>query len=122
MEVWALEAYGAAHVLKEMLTIKSDDLVGRTQAYSAMIQGKTIPESTVPETFKLLVRQMNGLSLGLEVLGGEDAETQSENTTTTEAPEVKQEILADETEVLKELSAVETLEETPDSEAAKEDL
>ncbi|OGC48717.1 DNA-directed RNA polymerase subunit beta, partial [candidate division WWE3 bacterium RBG_16_37_10] len=65
MEVWALEAYGAAHVLKEMLTIKSDDLIGRTQAYSAMIQNKPIPESNIPETFKLLVRQMNGLGLGL---------------------------------------------------------
>jgi DNA-directed RNA polymerase subunit beta len=66
MEVWALEAYGAAHTLKEMLTIKSDDLVGRTKAYSAMIQGTPIVESTVPETFKLLVRQLNGLALGID--------------------------------------------------------
>jgi len=71
MEVWALEAYGAAHILQEMLTIKSDDLVGRTQAYSAIIQNKQIPESSVPETFKLLVRKMNGLGLGLEAIGGE---------------------------------------------------
>ncbi|MBP8960830.1 DNA-directed RNA polymerase subunit beta [Patescibacteria group bacterium] len=63
MEVWALEAYGAAHILKEMLTIKSDDLVGRTKAYSAMIQGTPIVESTIPETFKLMVRQLNGLGL-----------------------------------------------------------
>lgn len=68
MEVWALEAYGAAHSLKEMLTIKSDDVIGRTQAYSAIIQGKTIPESSIPETFKLVVRQMNGLGLGLEAI------------------------------------------------------
>ena len=72
MEVWALEAYGAAHVLNEMLTIKSDDLVGRTQAYSAIIQGNEIPEPTVPETFKLLVRQLNGLGIGLEALAPED--------------------------------------------------
>lgn len=74
MEVWALEAYGAAHVLQEMLTIKSDDLTGRTQAYSSIIQGKTIPESSIPETFKLLVRQMNGLGLGLEAMGGMEVE------------------------------------------------
>ncbi len=72
MEVWALEAYGAAHVLQEMLTIKSDDMVGRTQAYSSIIQGRTIPPSTVPETFKLLVRKLNGLGLGLEVYSTED--------------------------------------------------
>jgi DNA-directed RNA polymerase subunit beta len=66
MEVWALEAYGAAHTLKEMLTIKSDDMVGRTRAYSAIVQGEEITESTVPETFKLLVRKLNGLGLGFE--------------------------------------------------------
>jgi DNA-directed RNA polymerase subunit beta len=74
MEVWALEAYGAAHILQEMLTIKSDDMLGRTQAYSSIIQGKTIPPSTVPETFKLLVRKLNGLGLGLEVYSSEEAE------------------------------------------------
>jgi len=74
MEVWALEAYGAAHILKEMLTIKSDDMIGRTQAYSALLQGNEIPESTVPETFKLLVRKINGLGLGFEAVSytGED--------------------------------------------------
>jgi len=66
--VWALEAYGAAHILQEMLTVKSDDLIGRTRAYSAIIQGSPIPESTIPETFKLLVRQLNGLGLGLDTI------------------------------------------------------
>ncbi|MBI2620789.1 DNA-directed RNA polymerase subunit beta [candidate division WWE3 bacterium] len=69
MEVWALEAYGAAHTLKEMLTIKSDDLVGRTKAYKAVLQGEPIPESNIPESFKLLVRELNGLCLGIEPLG-----------------------------------------------------
>ena len=68
MEVWALEAYGAAHTLKEILTIKSDDMIGRTQAYSALIQGNVIPEATVPETFKLLIRKINGLGLGFEAI------------------------------------------------------
>jgi DNA-directed RNA polymerase subunit beta len=66
MEVWALEAYGAAHTLQEMLTIKSDDLFGRQKAYQAILQGEEIPESTVPESFKLLVRELNGLSLEVE--------------------------------------------------------
>ncbi len=73
MEVWALESYGAAHILREMLTIKSDDWLGRTKAYQAILQGQPIPESNVPESFKLLVRELNGLALGIEPLG----ETQS---------------------------------------------
>jgi DNA-directed RNA polymerase subunit beta len=74
MEVWALEAYGAAHILQEMLTIKSDDWLGRTQAYKAILQGQPIPESNIPESFKLLVRELNGLSLGIEPLGAEQVE------------------------------------------------
>jgi len=69
MEVWALEAYGAAHTLQEMLTIKSDDVVGRTQAFRAIIQGEKIPEATVPESFKLLIRELNGLCLDVETQG-----------------------------------------------------
>ena len=69
MEVWALEAYGAAHTLQEMLTIKSDDLVGRTQAFRAILQGEEIPEAEIPESFKLLVKELNGLALGIELIG-----------------------------------------------------
>lgn len=72
MEVWALEAYGAAHVLQEMITIKSDDMLGRVRAYSAIIQGNEIPGPTVPETFKLLIRKLNGLGLGLEAYSVEE--------------------------------------------------
>ena len=110
MEVWALEAYGAAHILKEMLTIKSDDLVGRTQAYSSMIQGKTIPESNIPETFKLLVRQMNGLALGLEALGGHDQDVAEE--AAQEAAPIEQELVADKAETDDILTDVDDLEET----------
>ncbi len=66
MEVWALEAYGAAHTLQEMLTIKSDDLFGRSKTYKAILQGEEIPASTIPESFKLLVRELNGLCLEIE--------------------------------------------------------
>jgi DNA-directed RNA polymerase subunit beta len=72
MEVWALEAYGAAQILQEMLTIKSDDMVGRTMSYRAMIQGEEIPPSAIPESFKLLVRELNGLGLKVETLGAKE--------------------------------------------------
>lgn len=73
MEVWALEAYSAAHTLQEMLTIKSDDLIGRTKAYQSILQGEPIPEATVPESFKLLVRELNGLGLKITPIGAEPA-------------------------------------------------
>lgn len=79
MEVWALEAYGAAHILKEMLTIKSDDWLGRTQAYKAILQGQPIPESNIPESFKLLVRELNGLALGIEAVGQEELDEVTED-------------------------------------------
>ncbi|HLC93781.1 MAG TPA: DNA-directed RNA polymerase subunit beta [Patescibacteria group bacterium] len=112
MEVWALEAYGAAHVLKEMLTIKSDDLLGRTQAYSSMIQGKPIPEATIPETFKLLVRQLNGLGLGLETIGGEEEESLESGVVEGEIKpgtevEVHGELVTSEEEVVEKLTEVE---------------
>ena len=66
MEVWALEAHRAAHTLQEMLTIKSDDVVGRAKAFEAIVKGTEIPASTVPESFKVLMRELN--SLGLDVI------------------------------------------------------
>lgn len=65
MEVWALEAHRAAHNLQEMLTIKSDDVVGRARAFEAMVKGTDIPQSTVPESFKVLVRELNSLGLSI---------------------------------------------------------
>ena len=69
MEVWGLEAHRAAHTLQEMLTIKSDDVVGRARAFEAIVKGTDIPESTVPESFKVLVRELNSLGLGVETKG-----------------------------------------------------
>lgn len=70
MEVWAIEAYGAAYTLQEMLTTKSDDLVGRSMAYRAIVQGEEIAEPTLPESFKLLIRELNGVGLNVEPLKG----------------------------------------------------
>lgn len=68
MEVWALEAYGAAHNLREILTIKSDDVKGRNRTYSSIIKGKDIPTGSMPESFKLLVKQLQGLGLATYVI------------------------------------------------------
>jgi DNA-directed RNA polymerase subunit beta len=67
MEVWALEAHRAAHTLQEMLTIKSDDVVGRAKAFEAIVKGTEIPAPTVPESFKVLMRELNSLGLDIEM-------------------------------------------------------
>ncbi len=71
MEVWALYAYGAAYVLQEILTIKSDDILGRVKAYEAIVKGENIPESGIPESFKVLVKEMQSLCLDVEIMGEE---------------------------------------------------
>jgi len=71
MEVWALEAYGAAYALQELLTIKSDDVLGRVKVYEAIVKGENIPEPGIPESFKVLVKEMQSLCLNVEVLAGD---------------------------------------------------
>nr|BFD24790.1 MAG: DNA-directed RNA polymerase subunit beta [Candidatus Parcubacteria bacterium] len=71
MEVWALEGYGAAHTLQEMLTIKSDDVPGRSKAYESIIKGETIEKLNVPESFNVLIRELKGLGLDVELLSEE---------------------------------------------------
>jgi DNA-directed RNA polymerase subunit beta len=68
MEVWALEAYGAAYCLQELLTIKSDDVLGRVKVYEAIVKGENIPEPGIPESFKVLIKEMQALCLNVEVL------------------------------------------------------
>ena len=81
MEVWALYAYGAAYVLQEILTIKSDDIVGRVKAYEAIVKGENIPEPGIPESFKVLVKEMQSLCLDVEILGesGEEIELKEDD-------------------------------------------
>ena len=74
MEVWALEAYGAAYTLQEILTIKSDDVVGRVKAYEAIVKGQNIPQSGVPESFKVLVKELQSLALDVKVLDKDNNE------------------------------------------------
>ena len=80
MEVWALESHQAAYTLQEMLTIKSDDISGRARAFEAIVKGNDIPEATVPESFKVLVRELNSLGLSIETVGGKYIDITSEET------------------------------------------
>ena len=68
MEVWALEAYGAAYTLQEILTVKSDDVVGRVKTYETIVKGKNVPTPGVPESFKVLIKELQALALDVKVL------------------------------------------------------
>ncbi|HHU64061.1 MAG TPA: DNA-directed RNA polymerase subunit beta [Clostridiales bacterium] len=74
MEVWALEAYGASHTLQEILTVKSDDVMGRVKTYEAIVKGENIPEPGVPESFKVLIKELQSLALDVKVLSEENQE------------------------------------------------
>ncbi len=76
MEVWALEAYGAAYTLQEILTVKSDDVVGRVKTYEAIIKGDNIPEPGIPESFKVLLKELQSLGLDVRVLREDNTEVE----------------------------------------------
>jgi DNA-directed RNA polymerase subunit beta len=133
MEVWALEAYGAAYTLQEMLTIKSDDTVGRVKAYEAIVKGENIAEPSIPESFKVLLKEMQSLALDVNVVSEEgaraemrdedddllraaeelgidlsgvragDAEAADEGTETTDATDAAPEDVADDEEIAAEI-------------------
>ena len=97
MEVWALEAYGAAHTLQEILTIKSDDIVGRTKTYEAIIKGKDIPEPGVPESFRVLKHELQALAIDVRLLDEEGSEVDMKKIETEEtfAPILPSELMPD---------------------------
>jgi DNA-directed RNA polymerase subunit beta len=92
MEVWALEAYGSAHNLQEMLTIKSDDVTGRAKAYESIIKGDDILQPGVPESFKVLVKELQSLGLALEVINEEETKISSAEETMEEANKLEAEV------------------------------
>lgn len=98
MEVWALEAHRAAHVLQEMLTIKSDDVRGRAKAFEAMVKGTDIPAPTVPEAFRVMVRELN--SLGLDIVAKEMEEVVDEDSQPAPIPLEQDELLDDTAELI----------------------
>ncbi|MGK2964442.1 MAG: DNA-directed RNA polymerase subunit beta [Tepidiformaceae bacterium] len=88
MEVWALEAYGAAHVLQELLTVKSDDVVGRVKTYEAIVKGEDVLEPGVPESFKVLVKELQSLGLSVEVLNEDEQSVSFIDDSTADMPEL----------------------------------
>ena len=76
MEVWALEAYGASYTLQEILTVKSDDVTGRVKTYEAIIKGENIPEPGIPESFKVLLKELQSLGLDVRVLKDDNTEVE----------------------------------------------
>ena len=79
MEVWALEAYGAAHTLQEMMTIKSDDIIGRNKVYKAIVDGETIPTPGVPEAFRTLIKELQGLGLRVRLVNNDGVDVANES-------------------------------------------
>jgi len=98
MEVWALEGYGAAHTLQEMLTIKSDDVVGRAKTYESIVKGEPIKKPNVPESFRVLVKELQSLCLNVELIG-EKLETEPEGVAAGEIRELATTDLHDEKEI-----------------------
>lgn len=86
MEVWALEAYGAAYTLQEILTVKSDDIVGRVQTYESIVKGENIPEPGIPESFKVLIKEMQSLALDVRVLDEDNKELELREFSEYEGP------------------------------------
>jgi DNA-directed RNA polymerase subunit beta len=80
MECWAMQAYGAAYALQELLTIKSDDVLGRVKVYEAIVKGENIPEPGIPESFKVLIKEMQSLCLNVEVLSSDGAAIEMRDT------------------------------------------
>ncbi len=112
MEVWALEAHRAAYTLQEMLTIKSDDIIGRAQAFGAIVKGEPIPEARVPESFKVLIRELNSLGLSVNIEGrvAIKDEGEEENGRESESMEIKSDQKMDPLAVLKSLDDITSLQ------------
>ncbi|MGO5064347.1 DNA-directed RNA polymerase subunit beta [Clostridium sporogenes] len=115
MEVWALEAYGAAHTLQEILTVKSDDVVGRVKTYEAIVKGENIPEPGVPESFKVLIKELQALCLDVKVLNDDNQEIKLKESVDEDADELEVNIEGTENqEEAKEAKAKEAKEDNED--------
>ena len=118
MEVWALEAYGAAHILQEILTVKSDDVVGRVRTYEAIVKGENIPEPGIPESFKVLIKELQSLCLDVKVLTEEDQEIEVRES--IDIDEDAKEFELDVMENIKELEENSIVEEIDEFESNEE--
>ncbi len=124
MEVWALYAYGAAYVLQEILTIKSDDILGRVKAYEAIVKGENIPEPGIPESFKVLVKEMQSLCLDVEIISesGDEIELKEEDEDIFKTAEELGLNLGVEDEAVSDMNTVDALEELLESDISALDL
>ena len=124
MEVWALEAYGAAHILQEILTVKSDDVVGRVRTYEAIVKGENIPEPGIPESFKVLIKELQSLCLDVKVLSEEDEELEVKESTDIDDEvdgNFELNLISDEREV-QESHVIEDMEDEDDEDLIEEDI
>ena len=104
MEVWALEAYGASNTLQEILTVKSDDITGRTKTYEAIVKGKDMPTPGIPESFRVLVHELQSLAIDVRMLDGDGHEM--------DLKEMEQQDLKEETEVNSDVMMVNDADES----------
>ena len=119
MEVWALYAYGAAHVLQEVLTIKSDDVVGRVRVYESLVKGKPVNEAGVPESFRVLIKEFQALGLDISILNT-DGTVKEIKDYETEEDEESIPVTIDELDMVKDEES-ENIKESPIEENIEED-
>jgi DNA-directed RNA polymerase subunit beta len=115
MEVWALEAYGAAYTLQEILTVKSDDVTGRVRTYESIVKGHNIPQPGVPESFKVLVKELQSLCLDLRVLDEDGNTIELQGEEETSAPNhMEAEYTASDAEIIGAGYSIEDVEDAAD--------
>ena len=125
MEVWALEAYGAAYTLQEILTVKSDDIVGRVKTYEAIVKGENIPEPGIPESFKVLIKEMQSLGLDVKVLTEDNEEIEIKEAPEMEGLSAIEDIIDSDSDVADEEEIFEDggfTEEGPEDDSMEEDM
>ena len=130
MEVWALEAYGAAYTLQELLTVKSDDVVGRVKTYEAIVKGENVPEPGVPESFKVLIKELQSIGLDIKILSEDAQEILIRDTDddivemakALELPVEGIEALGKVTETKKPVEQVDNYDENDEAEPIEDDL
>jgi len=104
MEVWALEAYGSAYTLQEILTVKSDDVVGRVKTYESIVKGENVPKPGVPESFKVLIKELQSLALDVKVLDADDNEIElRESVDDDDAQGIKLMPIADDDDIIEQI-------------------
>ena len=124
MEVWALESYSAAYNLQEMLTVKSDDVVGRVKTYEAIVKGEDVIQPVVPESFHVLIKELQSLGLSVDLLGGENQPVLEESSLDSETTDTVDDLFSQEIQEILEPSSMisESVEATEDTSDDSDDF